>query len=325
MATQPREQEVERPNIVVRQLREPDLSTADKIFRLAFGTFLGLPDPATSWADVNYIHTRWQADPSAAWGAEVGGELVGSNFATNWGSVGFFGPLTVRPDYWDQGVATRLLEPTMELFVKWGTKHIGLFTFAHSPKHIRLYQKFGFWPRFLTPIMSKPVQPTAKASQLSRYTEVSDSQRERCLTACRELTHSVYAGLDLEAEIRAVYAQKLGETVLLWNDARLVGLAVCHCGQGTEAGSGTCYIKFGAVRSGSTAVPDFQHLLDACEAVAAEKGMTRLVAGINTARHEAYRIMLEQGFRTEFQGVAMERPNEPGYNRAEVYLIDDWR
>jgi hypothetical protein len=35
--------------------------------------------------------------------------------------------------------------------------------------------------------------------------------------------------------------------------------------------------------------------------------------------------MLKRGFRTTIQGVAMQRPNEPGYNRADVYLIDDWR
>jgi hypothetical protein len=35
--------------------------------------------------------------------------------------------------------------------------------------------------------------------------------------------------------------------------------------------------------------------------------------------------MIELGFRTDMQGVAMHRPNELGYNREEVYLIDDWR
>jgi hypothetical protein len=35
--------------------------------------------------------------------------------------------------------------------------------------------------------------------------------------------------------------------------------------------------------------------------------------------------MLAQGFRTARQGVAMHRDNQPGYNRAGVYLIDDWR
>jgi hypothetical protein len=36
---------------------------------------------------------------------EVNGELVGSNFMANWGSVGVLGPLTVHPDLWNKGVA----------------------------------------------------------------------------------------------------------------------------------------------------------------------------------------------------------------------------
>ena len=38
-----------------------------------------------------------------------------------------------------------------------GTRHAGLFTFAHSQKHVGFYQKFGFWVRFLTLILSKPI------------------------------------------------------------------------------------------------------------------------------------------------------------------------
>ena len=87
----------------------------------------------------------------------MNGKLAGSNFVTNWGSFGFFGPLTVFPELWDQHIAQRLLGPTMDLFHQWGVREAGLFTFAHSPKHIGLYQKFGCWPRFLTAIMSKSV------------------------------------------------------------------------------------------------------------------------------------------------------------------------
>ena len=86
-----------------------------------------------------------------------------------------------------------------------------------------------------------------------------------------------------------------------------------------------CYVKFGAVLPGPNAPQHFDRLLGACEEMTAEKGLTRLVAGVNTARHEAYRQMLERGFNTDLQGVAMHRPNEPGYNRPGVYLIDDWR
>jgi hypothetical protein len=37
--------------IEVRPLREPDLDDADRIFRLAFGTFIGLPDPLAFGGD----------------------------------------------------------------------------------------------------------------------------------------------------------------------------------------------------------------------------------------------------------------------------------
>ncbi|WP_228369206.1 hypothetical protein [Candidatus Nitrososphaera gargensis] len=40
----------------------------------------------------------------------------------------------------------------------------------------------------------------------------------------------------------------------------------------------------------------------------------------------AYKKMIERGFRTDMQGVAMQRPNELGYNLPDIsYLIDDWR
>jgi hypothetical protein len=81
-------------DVIVRPLREDDLPIADHLVRLAFGTFLGVPEPSSFMGDAAYVQGRWHADPNAAFGALVGGELVGSNFATNWGSVGFFGPET---------------------------------------------------------------------------------------------------------------------------------------------------------------------------------------------------------------------------------------
>lgn len=311
--------------VSVRPLREDDLPAADHIMRLAFGTFLSLPDPTSFMGDAEYVRARWRADPDAAFGAEVGGELVGSNFATNWGTVGFFGPLTIRPDLWDRGVGKRLLEPVMECFARWGTAHAGLFTFAHSQKHVGLYQRFGFWPRFLTAIMSKPVEQAGQSSDWTSFSEAQSGEREAALNACSQLTDEIYRGLDVSGEINAVATQKLGDTLLIWDDARLVAFAVCHCGPGTEAGSGTCYVKFGAVRPGPTAGEDFDCLLKACEELASKSGLSRLVAGVSAARHEAYRVMLERGFRTDLQGVAMQRPNDAGYNRPGVYLIDDWR
>ena len=315
----------ETPDITVHPLQETELAAADTIMRLAFGTFIGLPDPMAFMGDAAYVRTRWLANPQNAFAAEVAGEVVGSNFATNWGSVGFFGPLTVRPDFWDRGVAKRLMEPIMDLFEKWQTTHAGLFTFPHSTKHVGLYRRFGFWPRFLTALMSRQVEPVKSSAQWTRFSEVPANEQDAILSMCREVTDAIYEGLDVAHEIRAVAAQNLGDTILLWDDGRLVAFAVCHVGPGTEAGSGVCYVKFGAVRPGPAAEEHFNRLIDACEEMASSRQVSRLVAGVNTARHEAYRQMLARGFRTDMQGVVMSRPNEAGYNRPDVYLIDDWR
>lgn len=311
--------------ISIRVLREFDLDAADRLFRLAFGTYLGLPDPMTFMGDADYIRTRWLADPAAALGAELDGELVGINLAARWGSVAFFGPLAIRPDLWNKGIAQLLLGPTMELFDRWGVSHAGLFTFAASAKHVGLYQKYGFWPRFLTALMERPVGTEITTTQCTRFRALSGPEKLACLEACRELTSSLYEGLDLEREILAVDGQQLGDTVLTWNGSQLVGLAVCHAGRGTEAGSGKCYIKFGCVRGGPSATREFRRLMNACREFAHSAGATTLTAGVNLARLDAYREMLGAGFRTTVQGVAMERDANPGYNRPDVFLIDDWR
>lgn len=306
----------------VRTLRETDLDRADAIFRTAFGTFLGVSDP---FGSADYVRTRFAADPGAAFAATVEGELAGTNFAANWGSVGFFGPLTVRPDLWDHGVGKSLMEPIMGCFEAWGNSHLGLFTFSHSPKHLELYRRYGFWPRFLTAVMRKQVAAPGAVPARMTYAELSAAERPDYLKACRALTDSVYEGLDLEREIAAVHTQGLGDTVLLPGESGLDGLAVCHCGPGSEAGADVCLIKFGAVRPGPGAGDRFELLLDACEHLAAQRGLGQLDAGMNLSRQDAYQRMVVRGFRTGLQGVTMHRPNEPGYSHPDAYVIDDWR
>jgi hypothetical protein len=59
--------------------------------------------------------------------------------------------------------------------------------------------------------------------------------------------------------------------------------------------------------------------------LAGQRGLRKLSGGMNTARQEAWAAMLDGGWRGKMVGVAMQRPNEPGYNRPGVFLIDDWR
>lgn len=305
--------------VTVRLAVPADLPELDRIFRLAFGTFLGLPDPFRFAGDSEFVHNRWSTDPEGALAAEVDGVLAGSNFLTRWGSFGFIGPLTVRPDFWDRGVAKALLAATVERFSAWNLSLTGLYTFPHSAKHIGLYQKFGYWPRYLTMVMARAVVVNAPHIEFHRYSELPD--KARALAEARQFTGTVFPGLDVSREIEAVDSLRLGDTLFLRRGERLAALAVCHAGAGTEAGSGTCYVKFGAALQAAS----FSDLLRACNAFAAAAGAGRLRAGVNTARTAAYRMMLDQGFRTVNQGVSMERGNGGGYNRPDTFVLDDWQ
>ena len=310
--------------VVIRPLVPRDLDEADRVARLAFGTFLGLADPLSVFGDAEPVRSRFAAQPNWAFVAELDGEIVGSNFATRWGSFGFFAPMSVRPDLWDRGIAQQLMAPIIELFDGWRLRQAGLFTFAESAKHVGLYQRFGFWPQHLTAVMAKAVAPADAGARATRYSEIPEPARAGILERGRELTGSIFEGLDLEQEIRATDAHGHGDTVLLLEGSAVAGLAVAHCGAG-EAGSGACFVKFGAVRTGADSGDLFERLLAACEQLAGERGAARLVAGTSTARHNAYRRMMDLGYRTQFQGVRMQRPDDPGYCRREVWAIDDLR
>jgi predicted N-acetyltransferase YhbS len=311
--------------LTIRPLDEGDLPAANHIFREAFGRFLGLPDPQAFTGDAAILETRWRANPAAMLGAYKGGGLVGSSLAARWGSFGFLGPVSVRPDLWDQGVAKQLVERSIVLLDKWGVLQSALFTFPQSPKHIALYQKFGFWPHYLTPVMSKKVPTSVNTGAWSRYSNLSQAERVSCLGQCAELTGDIFPGLDIQSDISAIADQRLGETLLIHDDIGLAGFACCHIGAGSEAGTGTTFVKFGAVRRGQGAPKLFGRLLDGCEALATASGCHEIVAGISASRHQAYRQMIDRGFRTFLEGVAMLRPNEAAYNRPDCFVIDDLR
>jgi predicted N-acetyltransferase YhbS len=319
---EPAEPKVRAP-LEIRPMLADDLDAADRVLRLAFGTIRGLPDPSAAFGDSDLVRTRFRAAPECAWVAEVDGEVVGSVFAARWGSFGFLGPLTVEPSLWDRGIGGRLLRPVLEAFERSEVRQAGLFTFAASPKHLGLYQKHGFWPGSLTVVGAKATGPRAR----SPYALISqEGPHGVALDEIRALTDELFPGLDLGREIVAASELGIGDTVLVRRVGTLEGVAVCHRGAGSEAGSDTCYVKFGAARPGAGAPERFERLLDACEAFAAESGLGRLVAGVSTGRLDAYRRLLARGFVAQQIGVAMwVRPEEPRFDTPAHHVIDDLR
>lgn len=310
-------------DISVRPLAAADLPAASRINRAAFSKFFGIPDPAKFRVGADVIGPRWRLWPEAGLALDLDGTLAAVGLAIRWGSVAVVGPIVVAPEHWSKGLARALMAKLLEQVGRGDFAFAGLVTHPQSPKHVRLYESFGFRMQRMTAVMAKPVVPTPAAAR--QFSRLPQAERAPIVTAMRELTDGVFPGLDVTAEAADLAERGLGETLLLESGGRLDALALCHVGPGSEASEGQVLVKFAAARGGKNAHRRFERLLAACEAYAALRGAAQLIAGTNTGRAEAYELMQRAGFRTLMNTIAMTRPGTDGYNRPEIFAIDDWR
>ena len=149
---------MKNPSVLVGQLRKPNSKKLAGLYAWRLARFSASRILWSSWA-IGISSRRAGARPHQRAGrARNNGKLIGSNVVTRWGSFAFFGPLTILPDYWNRGVAQQLLAATINVIDRWGVRRSGLFTFPNSLKHVGLYQKFGYWPGYLTAIMKRARQ-----------------------------------------------------------------------------------------------------------------------------------------------------------------------
>jgi GNAT superfamily N-acetyltransferase len=269
------------------------------------------------------VRSRLHAPHVRAFKASRNGELVGSAFIARWGTLAVFGPLTVDPGAWGLGIGSRLLDVCLGVGAEWGVTSTGLFTLPDSPKHLHLYRKHGFWPGSLTALTEKRVTP--KASRVETLGGLDGRARVTAIEGCRALTSSVSDGLDLTGEIDCLAEPGKGDVVVVREGGRIAAFALCHLGAGSEAVTGSCYVKFAAVRPGAGGVGLLDDLLDACETFAAKGGAGRLEVGVSLGRRPAAELLAERGHRTFRHGVAMHRPADESSVGRAPFVLDDWR
>lgn len=310
--------------LTIKSLTEADFPRADDIIRQAFAAQMQIPDPARFMPGATF-KSRMSLQPQSNYAAYDGDDLIALICSSIWGSVGYFGPLTVLPDYWGRGIAQQLLEPIMADYSKYGTTAQGLFTFANSPKHIGLYQKFGFYPRRLTALARKELANVGVAAEFTgrSLSQMKDNDRAQALNMIRELCDGLYPGLDLRPEIEAIAKEGCGET-FVWPDA----FAMCHFGPGAEAETNACYVKFAAVspRLNQTATTDvLSKMLAEIETIMRARGIKVIGTGVNTAQEAAYGCVLGAGYKPFSFGIIMHRPNDTVLDREDLAVLYDWR
>ena len=227
---------------------------------------------------------------------------------------------------WDSGLGRLLLAPILDCFDRWQLTLTGLYTFPNSAKHLHLYQQFGFWPRFLTAIMSRPVDHTERQSQWGAFSNVAAADRQDVLSECFDLTHSVYPGLRLDREIQGVDDQGLGETVLIRSGAELDGIAVCQCGYRHRGGRRQllyqvcrCAARTGCCRAVRPASGRLRATGEIQRAVAASGGCEP------GARTRPFEPCVGRAFARICSGYQCTAPTSLATATPMPSVIDDWR
>jgi len=315
------------------------LSTLDdkvhSMINVAFGKFLkgfGIPvDENEPWPGVTYIE-KSSIDQSMTLGVkDDSGEIIGVALASVWGDIAVFGPLAVHPDHQRKGIARQLMDSTLKDLKAEGIKKVGLFTFPGSEAHEDLYIKtFGFDKKNLNPVRGKTAEKKELPSENSvvLYSQLGTEERDEILQKAKTLTAKLDSNLSLSNEIKSTTG-KWSETLFVLNEEKSIcGLAICHYGEGSEAGDKTLLIKFGM---GDPDMPGTDNLLlTACENLTVEKGMTTINAGIDASIEDERKILEENGFDIEcLAGVMMIKDltgnGDTSFNSDRHPAFYDWR
>ena len=142
-------------NVNLRPLTDADVPAAARINRAAFSAFFGISDPAKFRVGADVIGPRWSLWPESGIALDVDGTLAGAALMMRWGSVCVLGPVTVAPEHWGKGFARLLMTKLIDIADRSGFAFTGLFTHPQSPKHIRLYESYGFRMQRITAVMAK--------------------------------------------------------------------------------------------------------------------------------------------------------------------------
>src|SRR5438876_548228 len=195
------------------------------------------------------------------------------------------GPVAVLTHYHNQSIAQQLMRAVQEFFDENKATLHGGVTYPTSAKHLALFHKFGYKPKSLVAVMSRPLDrggarpalpkpPLAKgALTVRRFSTLEETKKKAALARFHRITNGVCRGLELAKEVEIVDGLALGDTLLLERGAELVGFAIYHAPGVSEAPTGALYVKYLAIDPRQRKVEHLDQLGSAIEDLAQEQGL----------------------------------------------------
>jgi ribosomal protein S18 acetylase RimI-like enzyme len=252
-----------------------------------------------------------EKDPEGCFVAEEQGRVVGFILSRTWGGVGWPGTFAVLPEFQGRGLGKELLLLSLEYLRRGPGRIIGLETMANSPGNLGLYLKQGFQMRFPIILLQKEFQPdleqpSAQVPELLHWSTADPGTQERWLTELREASGQIMPGLDYSKEITSTARHGLGETLVLMDGAKAVGMSSLELVSRIEGwGQDWAVVQVLALHPDHTNAETLLHLLSGSESLARAHHKTRLMVAVNGRHAWALRRLLVWGYRVRRAGIHM--------------------
>jgi GNAT superfamily N-acetyltransferase len=154
------------------------------------------------------------------------GEIAAFNMVHRSGVEGWMGPLAVRTEYQGSGVGKEIVEQGIAWLKREGATVIGLETMPRTMDNIGFYSALGFLPGRLTITLTLDAATADRPPELLGRLAARD--RDDAITEVAALVDRLAPGYDFTRELELTESLALGDTLLVRDRGRIVGMALCH-------------------------------------------------------------------------------------------------
>lgn len=313
--------------MTVRRMNEADLGEVNRILSQSQAGPIrdpGLPAPKR---EPQLVASYRDAHEEGAHVAEEDGRIVGFACTRLWGRTGWIGPLAVEQPMQGRGIGSRLLEESINALQGAGVTVLGAEIRADEPRPFGLLAGHGFHPVPPAVVLERSVGEEgvpADAPEAIYFSSLMEAERERFLEDVRRISSSLDADLDYRSEVELVDRHELGDSLLLRDDERALGLAVCHTRPWLEEGEPpTLRVRVLALDENDP-FPSLDPLLGVVGVLARESGAERIRLPLPTRAWEGLRIFLERGWRVGPTRVRMTLLGYPERGEASRVHLAAW-